>query len=97
MRRLLRWPSALAAPFRMLGAISDERNARRLAKHLHCSLPEARMLYRHARREGYGAAHDAMFPGQGRVQTSGGGEPDGRAEPVDRQAVQGEVSQVPPA
>lgn len=62
MRRLLRWSSALAVPFRMLGAIGDERNARRLARHLNVPLPEARTLYRLARRDGYGAAHDAVFP-----------------------------------
>lgn len=64
MRRLLRWSSALAFPFRMLGVIGDERNARRLARHLNVPLPEARTLYRVARRDGFGAAYETVFPPQ---------------------------------
>lgn len=62
MRRLLRWPVALAIPFRVVAAVNDERNARRLARHLDCTMGEARTLYRLARRDGYGAAYDAVFP-----------------------------------
>ena len=69
--RLLRWPATLARPFRALAAARDERNIRRLGRHVGCSMDDARELYRLSRRDGYGAAHEAVFgvpPGQARVQ-----------------------------
>jgi hypothetical protein len=67
--RLLRWPATLARPFRALAAARDERNIRRLGRHVGCSMDDARELYRLSRRDGYGAAHEAVFgvpPGQPR-------------------------------
>jgi hypothetical protein len=73
MRRFLRWPATLARPFRALTAARDERNIRRLGRHVGCSIDDARELYRLSRRDGYGAAHEAVFgvpPGQPRAQPS---------------------------
>jgi len=44
-----------------LGVMRDEANIRRLARHEHCSIEDARRLYELARVEGYGAAHRAVF------------------------------------
>jgi hypothetical protein len=44
----------------------DERNIRALARHLGCSKDDARRLYVAARKDGYGAAYQKVFP-QGRA------------------------------
>ena len=63
MRRVPRVPALLAGPFRALVSAYDERNVRRLARRLGCSMDEAREVYRLARRDGFGSAHDAVFNG----------------------------------
>jgi hypothetical protein len=47
-----------------LGRATDERNIRALAKHVGCSVAEARRLYWLSRRLGYGAAYAEVFPGR---------------------------------
>jgi hypothetical protein len=44
-------------------AAGDERSARRLARRLGCSMPQARRLYKLSRERGYGAAYDEVFGG----------------------------------
>lgn len=96
MRRLLRWPARLS-PLRLLAAISDERNARRLARHIGSSLADARTVYRLARRDGYGAAYDAVFPNGTPVRRQARAVSDRRAASGESPALEGEVSQAPPA
>jgi hypothetical protein len=45
----------------MLRHPQDEANIRRLARHLGCPVETARQVYVLARRDGYGAAHQAVF------------------------------------
>jgi hypothetical protein len=40
----------------------EERNIRALARHLGCSIEDARRLYVAARRDGYGVAYRQVFP-----------------------------------
>ena len=61
VRRVPHVPAILALPLRALATAYDERNIRRLARRLHCSMDEAREVYRLARRDGFGAAHDAVL------------------------------------
>jgi hypothetical protein len=55
-----RLPDARAV-VRMLRHPRDEANIRRLASHLDCPIETARQVYVLARRDGYGAAHQAVF------------------------------------
>ena len=64
MRRVPRVHALLMSRFRALVAAYDERNIRRLAHRLGCSMDEAREVYRLARRDGFGAAHEAVFSGR---------------------------------
>jgi hypothetical protein len=61
MRRAPRVHAVLALPFRALSVAYDERNIRRLARRLGCTRDQAREIYRRARQEGFGAAHDAVL------------------------------------
>jgi hypothetical protein len=64
MRRQLRWAATLANPFGALTRLWDERNIRRLSRHLHCSIGDAREIYVRARRDGFGSAHAAVLGGR---------------------------------
>lgn len=44
------------------GHFGDERNIRALARHLDCSMDDARKLYLASRIDGYGAAYRQVFP-----------------------------------
>ena len=65
MRPVPRALAVLSLPYRALVAAYDERNIRRLARRYGCSVGDARELYRLARHDGFGAAHEAVF-GPGR-------------------------------
>ena len=45
-----------------MGRAGDERNVRALARHLGCSIEDARRLYLLSRRDGYGSAFRQVFP-----------------------------------
>ena len=45
-----------------VGHAGDERNIRALARHLDCSMDDARKLYLASRIDGYGAAYRQVFP-----------------------------------
>jgi hypothetical protein len=45
-----------------IGHAGDERNIRALARHLDCSMDDARKLYLASRIDGYGAAYRQVFP-----------------------------------
>lgn len=93
MRRFPRLPARLS-PLRLLAAISDERNARRLARHLGCSLADARTVYRLARRDGYGAAYETVFPNGAPVRRQAPPLAN-RQDFAEPPALEGEVSQAP--
>lgn len=54
---------ALAYARRAVERAGDERNIRALARHLGCSVDDARRLYVASRQDGYGAAYQKIFPG----------------------------------
>jgi methylphosphotriester-DNA--protein-cysteine methyltransferase len=64
---------------RFIDRAGDERNVRALARHLGCSNDEARRLYAAARKDGYGAAFQQVFP-QGRASNR---DPSTRGVSVD--------------
>jgi hypothetical protein len=77
----------------------DEVNIRTLARHLGCSVADARRLYHLSRRDGYGAAYEAVF-GHARapaaVLTSD--PPEGEAEVVSPESATPEPApSAPPA
>jgi hypothetical protein len=48
--------------YHAVGHLGDERNVRALARHLDCSMDDARKLYQVSRIDGYGAAYRQVFP-----------------------------------
>lgn len=47
---------------RAVGRAGDDRNVRTLARHVGCSIDDARRLYVLARQDGYGSAYRQVFP-----------------------------------
>src|SRR5205823_12811846 len=76
--------SASAAVLDVLQQRRNEANIRRLALHESCTMEEARRLYFLARRDGYGAAHRAVFGDGPR-----GGQIAARAEGPGAEAISG--------
>ena len=55
---------ALVSVALLLDRVWDARNITRLRQHYRCTDGQAARLYWAARRNGFGAAHDAIFGGQ---------------------------------
>jgi len=61
MRHLFRLVATLGIAYQAVRLGRDETNVRRLARHLGCSLADARRLYQLSRRDGYGSAYATVF------------------------------------
>jgi hypothetical protein len=61
MRHLFRLVATLGIAYEAVRLGRDETNIRRLARHLGCSLADARRLYQLSRQDGYGSAYATVF------------------------------------